>query len=89
MNNVKFKKELERVLGISTWRPTDEHIAEIARYIIKNYGVIKSSDIGDISSYVSRICDDITWVGVSVEGFDNSDLNYLLALAIKTVSSGG
>ena len=78
MSKDEFKVELEIALGIAKWHPTDDQIEKIANYIISN-----QDDIDSVKPYILNICNDITWLGL--EGIDNSDLNYLLALAIKTV----
>ncbi|MBX9935978.1 MAG: hypothetical protein K2Y10_05245 [Burkholderiaceae bacterium] len=78
MSKFKFKRELETSINIAEWNPTDEQLLRIAKYIVRNKG-----DIKGVKEFISVICENVTWT--AFEGVDNSDLNYLLALAIKTV----
>lgn len=73
-----FKKELTSVCKIVQWDPTDEQLISIANYIIEN-----QEEIGLVRGYICQVCDDV--LVESFEGIDNSDLNCLLAIAIKTV----
>lgn len=73
-----FKRELEVAYKIVQWNPTERQLFRIAQYIRNN-----PENIDQVSAYICDICDDVL-LGL-FEGVDNSDLNYLIALATKTV----
>jgi hypothetical protein len=77
--NTALKLELERAYGILEWSPTNEQLLKIAKFIQEN-----PDDLVLVSSYICEICT----VGdlYVTEGIDNSDLNYLIALATKAVN---
>jgi len=77
--NIEFKSELERAYGILEWSPTNEQLFKIAKFIQEN-----SDELTLVSGYICEICT----VGdlYVTEGIDNSDLNYLIALATKAVN---
>lgn len=79
--NRKFKTELEVACKIAWWNPSDEQLYKIAQYIKNNPDKIDS-----INVYICQICDGVLFQ--SFEGVDNSDLNCLIALAIKAVEEG-
>lgn len=76
--NTNFKSQLEKAYDIIQWNPTEEQLLRIAKFIIDN-----PNELRFVSSYIGEICSDISFY--SAEGFDNSDLNYLIAIAIKVV----
>jgi hypothetical protein len=73
-----FKKELEIACKIAQWNPSNKQLYKIAQYIKDN-----PDKIEHLGAYICEICDDVLFR--SEEGIDNSDLNYLIALAIKTI----
>ena len=74
-----LKQELERVYGILEWSPTNVQLLRIAKFIQEN-----PDNLQLVSGYICEICT----VGdlYVTEGVDNSDLNYLIALATKAVN---
>lgn len=73
-----FKKELEIAYRIHEWEPNDDQLLEIAKYIKNN-----PEKIDQVSAYICDICKNVL-LGL-FEGVDNSDLDYLIALATKTL----
>lgn len=76
-----FKKELETILSITDWSPTESNLHEIARRIKSLRNTISKAD-------VEKIVHDV--VGAYeckfMEGLDNTDLTTLLRLATKVTS---
>jgi hypothetical protein len=73
-----LKNELEKSYSIVQWNPSKEQLKKIAIYIQSN-----PDNLNDVSSYIGELCDDVL-LGLC-EGLDNSDLNYLIALAKKSL----
>lgn len=76
--NANFKRDLEVAYKIVQWSPTERQLLSIAQYIHNN-----PKNIGQVGAYICEICDDVLLE--AFEGVDNSDLNYLIALATKTL----
>lgn len=74
----KFKQELEVACDIAQWSPTEPQLLKIANYVRNN-----PSKVEFTSEYIIEACNEVVFH--LNEGVDNSDLNYLLALAIKYV----
>jgi len=78
MEIIYFKKELETLLLITNWSPTEANLIEIAGRIQK------ISDLGskhDIKTIVSDVIGP--YECMMMEGIDNTDLTTLLLLATK------
>ncbi|MEL0638223.1 hypothetical protein V6259_15840 [Marinomonas sp. TI.3.20] len=76
--NTVFKSELERAYDIVQWTPTEEQLLKIAKFIKEHPEQLRL-----VSGYISEVCTDVLFY--AAEGYDNSDLNYLIAVAIKAV----
>jgi hypothetical protein len=76
-----LKKELESLLLITKWSPSESQLKLIADRISGLSGAPNKSDIGIIVSEVYG-----TYECIMLEGVDNSDLTTLLILATKVGS---
>ncbi|MDP8078976.1 hypothetical protein [Phocoenobacter skyensis] len=74
-----FKKQLEEILFITNWSPTESELLEISRRINQLNQNVSKTDI-------AKIVYDIvgSYESMTMEGVDNSDLTTLLKLATKT-----
>ncbi|MGV8000975.1 hypothetical protein QPK14_02200 [Photorhabdus temperata subsp. temperata] len=82
MNSIFFKKELETVLLITNWSPTEANLNEIASRIQNINGSASKHDI-------EKIVYDVIgpYECMMMEGIDNTDLTTLLLLATKMAKS--
>lgn len=80
LNNLK--KELESVLRIKKWSPSEKELSLIARRLKEFQGKLTKRD-------VEKIVYDIvgSYQTIFLEGVDNSDLTTLLLLATKSSSN--
>lgn len=78
MSYSKLKKELESVLLITKWSPTDQQLELIAEGL-------KQLNPGANRIDVERVVFGVvgSYEGILLEGADNSDLTTLLLLATK------
>ena len=76
--NKHFKSELERAYNIVQWNPTEDELLKIAKFIKDHPDELRLA-----GGYIGGICSNVLFY--SAEGYDNSDLNYLIAFAIKVV----
>lgn len=79
MSTENLKKELEAMLSITDWHPTESDLHEISRRI-KILG--NSASKADIEKIVYEVAGIRKFTGV--EGIDNTDLTTLLLMATKT-----
>lgn len=79
MSTENLKKELEAVLSIIDWSPTDSDLLEIARRIKDLNHTASKDDIEDIVRDVVG-----SYESMLMEGVDNDDLTTLLLMATKT-----
>lgn len=82
MNTENLKKELELVLLITDWSPTERDLHEIFRRIKALGGITLKADIESIVYDVVGPYSCIT-----MEGIDNTDLTTLLLMATKTTKN--
>lgn len=78
MEIIYFKKELETLLLITNWSPTEANLIEIACRIQK---ISDSASKHDIETIVSDVIGP--YECMMMEGVDNTDLTTLLLLATK------
>lgn len=78
MEIICFKKELETLLLITNWSPTEANLIEIASRIQK---ISDSASKHDIEMIVSDVIGP--YECMMMEGIDNADLTTLLLLATK------
>lgn len=81
MSTANLKKELETVLMITDWSPTEGDLHEIATRI-KNLG--RAASKTDIEKIVLDVIG--SYECMIMEGADNTDLTTLLLMATKTTS---
>jgi len=81
MSFINFKSELESILMITDWSPTEKELIEIATFLSESEKELSKND-------VEKIVYDVvgSYESILLEGVDNSDLTTLLKLATKTVS---
>lgn len=81
MNILRLKAELELVLMITKWSPTDDQLLEIAKRL-------KSFKVEPTKSNIKQVVSDVVgdYESMLLEGLDNSDLTTLLMLATKVDS---
>ena len=82
MNTENLKKELEAILLITDWSPSESDLHEIARRI-------KSLSQTATKSDIEKIVYDVvgSYECMALEGIDNSDLTTLLLMATKTTGN--
>lgn len=82
MSAENLKKELEAVLLITDWAPTEHDLQEIARRI-------KSLEISASKADIEKIVHDVvgSYGCMILEGIDNSDLTTLLLMATKAMDN--
>lgn len=80
MSTENLKKELEAVLSITKWEPTEKDLTLIAQKIENLRGRASKSDIAKIVLEVVG-----PYKCIFLEGIDNTDLTTLLLMATKTV----
>lgn len=80
MSIENLKKELEAVLLITKWEPTEKDLILISHKINSLQGKVSKSDIEKIVLEVVG-----SYKCISLEGVDNTDLTTLLLMATKTV----
>lgn len=78
MKIICFKKEIETLLLINNWSPTEANLIEIASRIQK---ISDSASKHDIETIVSDVIGP--YECIMMEGIDNADLTTLLLLATK------
>jgi len=75
---IGMKKELEKLLGIVKWAPTEQQLVELARRIRLAKRPLAIDDVSEIVLSVVQ-----KYEAMFLEGLDNSDLKMLLMLATK------
>lgn len=78
MTTNNLKKEIEAILQITKWSPTESHLIEISRKIKARGRNLTKNELGKIIHSIvgSFECG-------AMEGLDNSDLTTLLMMATK------
>ncbi|SPO54118.1 conserved protein of unknown function [Pseudomonas sp. JV551A1] len=80
----KFKLELERILRISAWHPTEEQLLRIKSCIEFRVEIDRPLNRTELEIIVSDSVHDASYP--MFDGVDNSDLKSLLALALKSAT---
>jgi len=81
MTNETLKRDLERILKIHSWNPTE---SELERIRIEFNNLLARGlklNIATCHGVISRYCSNVIFR--IFEGVDNSDLNALLSQAMK------
>lgn len=79
----QLKEEIVKVCGVISWKPTDKQLLEIA----KKLSELNSPSVNDVHAVVGSVCPDETYL--CLEGIDNSEVQTLLAIAIRVAKSKG
>lgn len=80
-NLLQLKSELEKVLKITSWNPTQEQLASIAVALAAS----NIPSISKVERVILSVCPDTKFVITA--GVDNSDLRTLIAIARRTIQS--
>ena len=75
MNTISFKRELESILMITNWSPTEKELIEIAKFLSESEKELSKNDVKKIIYDVIGSYEFIDSIGL--EGVDNSDLTLL------------
>jgi hypothetical protein len=79
MSLSNLKKELESILLITKWSPSDKDLQLIASRLRKLQGMPTKNSVGQVVLEIVG-----SYESIALEGIDNSDLTTLLLLATKT-----
>lgn len=80
----KFKLDLERILRIGSWSPTEGQLLRIKHEIELRVEAARPLTRSELERIVSRVVYDASYP--MFDGVDNSDLKSLLALALKSTA---